>query len=78
MNNSPKPPPQRVTFTLPVMVHAKVCMFIVTGKSKASIVKEIIEKNAQVPANIVAPQAGKLIWMIDADAASQVSPELKY
>lgn len=78
IKDSPKPPPERITFTFPVMVHAKVCLFPVTGEGKAEIMKKVVEENADVPANLVAPQAGKLIWLIDEAAASQIKKDLRY
>ena len=58
------------------MTHARICLFIVSGAGKAAIMKDIIENNALVPANLVAPQAGKLIWIIDRSAASMLKREL--
>lgn len=37
--DSPKPPPQRITLTLPVVNNAKNCLFAVSGESKADMVK---------------------------------------
>lgn len=42
VNDSPKPPSARITFTFSVINNARICAFIVTGSSKANIVKVII------------------------------------
>lgn len=39
--NAPKPPPSRISLTMPVINNARMCVFIVTGASKAEIVKVI-------------------------------------
>lgn len=39
ITDSPKPPPERITLTLPVINNAKCCIFAVSGASKAEIVK---------------------------------------
>lgn len=40
--DSPKPPPERITLTLPVINNAKTCLFAVTGEDKAQMLKVII------------------------------------
>lgn len=39
IEDSPKPPPQRVTMTLPLINNAKCCIFAMCGASKAEMVK---------------------------------------
>jgi 6-phosphogluconolactonase len=52
----------------------KEVVFLVAGASKAAIVKELLGGQASgtnYPAARVQPRAGKLIWMITADAAPE-------
>jgi 6-phosphogluconolactonase len=61
----------RITFTYPVLNHADKVFFLVSGRSKAQIVKEIFtSREAAYPALGVQPENGKLLWIADKDAAS--------
>jgi 6-phosphogluconolactonase len=61
----------RITFTYPVLNHAQQIVFLVSGKSKAQILKEIFTTSRQgsYPAQGVRPETGKLMWIVDKDAA---------
>lgn len=39
IDDSPKPPPKRVTMTYPLINNARVSLFALTGEGKAEIVK---------------------------------------
>ena len=74
ITDSPKPPPNRITLTLPVLNHARNVAFIVAGSNKAEVVKKILEDREKLPSGLVQPQSngGKLYWMLDSEAASQL------
>lgn len=59
----------RITFTLPLLNSAAAVAFLVSGKSKAAVVKEILRDGANLPAARVAPVNGKLSWFLDKEAA---------
>jgi len=61
----------RVTLTLPILNHAAQILFLVSGRSKKSVVEEVVERgnSRQYPAGLVHPQQGNSIWFIDHDAA---------
>ena len=66
----------RVTFTYPVINQAACVMFLVPGKEKAEIVREVFENpKAELPAQRVRPARGRLLWLIDQAAASLLSGE---
>lgn len=69
-----KPGYNRITLTLPVINKARYIIFLVTGKNKASIVKEVLEKgNTSLPASFIKQEKGKLIFVLDNEAGSHLS-----
>jgi len=74
IKDSPKPPPQRVTLTFPVINNASCAIFVCTGESKAEVVKKILEDpNCKLPSALVKPLAGELHWILDQDAGKLLS-----
>lgn len=69
INDSPKPPPSRITLTFPVINNAKVCIFAISGDSKKNMVKRILKDKENLPATRVQPIDGSLYWILDQDAA---------
>ena len=69
--DSPKPPKERITLTLPVLNHAKHVYFLATGKDKAQMIKAICEEKSTVASARVHPQHGELIWFVDDQAMSE-------
>jgi len=71
ITDSPKPPPERVTLTLPVINRANHVAFVATGSSKAPVLKEIFGEDtkesakSKYPSACVQPSKGTLIWIID-------------
>lgn len=64
---------KRITATGKLINNSSRIYFIVTGKDKARIVSEIIDKKTgyeNYPASRVDPASGHLVWMLDAGAAS--------
>jgi 6-phosphogluconolactonase len=75
VTDSPKPPPERVTLTLPVINNACHIIFVTAGAGKAGVLRQVLGTNAQgeaLPARRVSPAYGTLQWFIDADAAKQL------
>ena len=65
----------RLTLTLPVINAAAQVTFLVSGASKAMIVREILvsdSASSNYPAARVRPTEGRLTWLIDTDAAKEL------
>ncbi|XP_037946223.1 probable 6-phosphogluconolactonase, partial [Teleopsis dalmanni] len=73
ISNSPKPPPQRITMTLPLINNAKCCIFAMTGAGKADIVKRVFVDNEPLPAGMVNPKHGCLVCIFDKTAGIHLS-----
>lgn len=80
-NQSPKGVTSRLTMTLGVINQATVVLFLVTGASKASMVRAVLEPRTEaertLPAALVKPTNGRLIWLLDRPAASALSPSIE-
>ena len=66
----------RISLTLPVLNEARCVTFLLSGTDKAPALKAVLEENVpseQYPAKLVKPSDGKLIWLIDRAAASQLT-----
>ncbi|KAK4185335.1 putative 6-phosphogluconolactonase [Podospora australis] len=74
IEDSPKPPPRRVTLTLPVVTHAVRVAFVATGAGKKDIMKEIFEGDSGLPCTLVNMGTGeRCSWFVDAAAVEGVS-----
>ncbi|XP_051145710.1 probable 6-phosphogluconolactonase 2 isoform X2 [Andrographis paniculata] len=76
ITDSPKPPPERITFTLPVINSAANVAVIISGSSRAEAARLVIDETApdcpELPARMVQPINGELVWFVDTAAASEL------
>ncbi len=61
----------RLTLTLPVINNARCCLFLVSGKEKHASLQTALNLLAppQLPAQMIRPVSGELIWIVDDKAA---------
>lgn len=62
----------RVTLTLQVLNNARCCLFLVTGEDKHHVLSQALNllDEPRLPAQLVRPTGGNLIWIVD-DAAAR-------
>ncbi|MES2572318.1 MAG: 6-phosphogluconolactonase [Verrucomicrobiota bacterium] len=58
----PKPPPQRITMTFPILNAARHVCFLVNDPAKQPVIDEILSGQSSYPAASI--QAGKITWLI--------------
>jgi 6-phosphogluconolactonase len=54
----------RLTFTFPLINHARNVCFLVNASKQAKLIDRVIKSDPQFPASRVNPTAGKLTWML--------------
>jgi 6-phosphogluconolactonase len=67
---------ERITLTAPAASNAAQVIFMVTGAEKAPALKAVLEgpfEPEQLPAQLLQPQNGKLLWLVDTAAGSLLS-----
>ncbi len=72
--DAPKPPPVRMTMTLPVINNARHVVFVAAGPGKANILSKVLNyglEQPELPARRVNPSNGELEWFVDRAAAAE-------
>src|SRR5437016_3810211 len=67
---------ERITLTAPAACAAAEILFMVTGVDKALALKGVLEgpyEPEQLPAQLLQPKDGKLLWLVDIAAGSMLS-----
>jgi 6-phosphogluconolactonase len=65
----------RITLTPPVLNNAAVTVFLVSGAGKAATLRDVLDGQRQpdlLPAQLIAPTNGTLLWLVDEAAAAQI------
>ncbi len=70
----------RITLSAELLNQTKVALFLVVGQEKASILREVlgpVDPNHMIPARLIQPAQGQLLWFVDASAdPSQMSSKV--
>lgn len=74
IKDSPKPPPERITFTFPVINSSAAIAMVVNGAGKAEAVSTALgdqQSSVSLPVQMVSPE-GELTWFTDKEAMSKL------
>jgi 6-phosphogluconolactonase len=71
VHNAPKPPPERLTLTLPVINAARAVLVMVQGASKKDALARVLRRDPALPASRVAAADGELQFLVDRAALGQ-------
>ena len=69
-----EPDLHRVTLTAPLLNQAAVIVFMVAGRAKAGVWQEVLHgplDPRRLPAQLIQPQTGDLLWLADREAAGE-------
>ena len=67
--------------TAPVVNRAALIIFLVSGKEKAEVLKEILEGDYRpdlLPAQRIKPQNGELLWLVDQAAGAGLDNKTRF
>jgi 6-phosphogluconolactonase len=68
----------RVTMTAPLLNQAAVAAFLVEGKNKADVLRQVLKgklEPARLPAQLIRPVRGELRWLVDRAAAARLDAD---
>jgi 6-phosphogluconolactonase len=68
---------RRLTLTAAAINQAALVIFLVSGYGKAAILRKVLEEAPDprsIPASLIKPAHGELLWLVDRDAASLLQP----
>jgi 6-phosphogluconolactonase len=71
---------ERITLTAPVASNAARILFMVTGADKALALKAVLEgpyEPEQLPAQLLRPKNGKLLWLVDTAAGGMLATGIR-
>jgi len=74
-NHVPQLGTDRLTMTRVILNRAACIMFLVAGADKAAALAEVLEGPAdaeRLPAQLIRPETGRLVWLIDGAAAARL------
>jgi 6-phosphogluconolactonase len=77
VHGAPKPPPDRLTMTAPLLNTAREVLFLVAGADKADRLAEVLDGPPdphRLPSQLVRPAGGLLVWYVDRSAAAKLKP----
>jgi len=78
-NYIPELKANRLTLTPPILNRASMILFLVSGGDKAAVLQAVLEGShdpERLPAQLIRPVAGRLVWLVDQAAASRLGDRI--
>jgi len=76
IDESPKPPPRRITLSRASFANVGHCVVMVTGQGKADALADALAPGSDLPVAVIASFiescGGRVSWLIDEDAAARI------
>lgn len=75
-NHVPKLRTDRLTLTAPAINRAATVVFLVAGEDKAPALQDVLEgppDPERLPAQLIRPTDGRLVWLVDRAAAGRLA-----
>lgn len=79
ITDSPEPPPERITLSLPIINSAANVTLVSAGPARANVARVALwhpGPASAVPAGMVRPTSGNLVWFLDKPAVSNLGDGL--
>jgi 6-phosphogluconolactonase len=71
--DAPKPPPRRLTLTLPVLTSSKCVIVMALGGSKAAVMREALtQQDSQLPVSLVLQRSPRSLVLLDEEAGARL------
>lgn len=69
VHDAPKPPPRRLTLTLPALAAAERLVFVAMGSAKSAVLREAIERpGSPLPVALLVRRARRAVFLLDREA----------
>lgn len=77
IKDSPKPPPERITFTLPLINAARHVLVLAPGPGKRALVTQVLAGRSDLPIARIKPANGRVEFLIEPETPPEGMPEPK-
>ncbi|MGH9857061.1 MAG: 6-phosphogluconolactonase [Acidobacteriota bacterium] len=81
VHDSPKPPPDRISFTLKALEGVESAVALISGTGKAPIIAQIANGDHSLPivmaSRTIDKAGGRVTWLVDDEALSRLKPGQK-
>ena len=77
VEHAPKPPPRRVTLTMPALLNAERIVVAALGREKAAAIRDALEGDAATPFGTVVKKARNARILLDEEAAGLLTNRLQ-